>query len=532
MVCFQICGYLYIYLLESLKISKLFNMQLVDSFLSQRSLGILVHPSSIPGGSYCGTFGEGLKKWINLLSINKIRYWQFLPLTPADQTGSPYSSPSSFAINPWFLDVNELINSGFISENQEISKISLEGAKYEFFDFKIADSLSVLIENNILDHWNNQSEIIRNNFYNWCKINPWVEDYAVFMVLKEEFDNKGWWEWPKVFRLKEEESIRNFINSRVKEILVKKLFQWHLNRQWINIRKYASEKEIKLIGDLPFYVSKDSVDVWSNKSLFSVSNEGNLIFQSGVPPDYFSSTGQLWGTPVYYWAKHQRTKYDWWVKRFKRQFELVDILRVDHFRAFAGYWRVDGEANNAINGSWIKSPGKELLKTITKSFKVTKLPIIAEDLGVITEDVITLRNSFALPGMKILQFAFDGNNDNPYLPKNIQGKNWVVYTGTHDNSTAISWWQDLDQHKRIEIDQTYGSSHIPPWNIIEIGMKTNANLFIVPIQDILSLDNSSRLNTPGTIENNWKWKIRELNESLIYSLKKYGKLGREYSRIN
>tara|TARA_B100001079_G_scaffold61495_1_gene52171 strand:- start:65 stop:673 length:609 start_codon:yes stop_codon:yes gene_type:complete len=201
-------------------------MQLVDSFLSQRSLGILVHPSSIPGGSYCGTFGEGLKKWINLLSINKIRYWQFLPLTPADQTGSPYSSPSSFAINPWFLDVNELINSGFIAENQEILKISSEGAKYDFFDFKIADSLSVLIENNILDFWNNQSEIIRNNFYNWCKINPWVEDYAVFMVLKEEFDNKGWWEWPEVFRLKEEESIRNFINSRVKEILVKKLFQW------------------------------------------------------------------------------------------------------------------------------------------------------------------------------------------------------------------------------------------------------------------------------------------------------------------
>ena len=193
---------------------------------------------------------------------------------------------------------------------------------------------------------------------------------------------------------------------------------------------------------------------------------------------------------------------------------------------------MEGEAKNAINGIWIKSPGKELLKTITKSFKVTKLPIIAEDLGVITEDVIALRNSFALPGMKILQFAFDGNIDNPYLPKNIQGKNWVVYTGTHDNSTAISWWQDLDQYKRIEIDQTYGSSHIPPWNIIEIGMKTNANLFIVPIQDILSLDNSCRLNTPGTIENNWKWKIRELNDFLIYSLEKYGKLGRLYSRIN
>ena len=504
----------------------------IESFLSQRSLGILVHPSSIPGGSYCGTFGEGLKNWINLLSINKIRYWQFLPLNPVDQTGSPYSSPSSFAINPWFLDADELVRSGFISNNEEISKISIKGSKCNFFDFQIADSLTALIGYEILNHWKYQSELFRNNFFDWCKNNPWVDDYAVFMVLKEEFDNKAWWEWPEAYKLKKNSSIGTFTISKEKEILVKKLFQWHLNRQWMRIKKFAFQKQVKLIGDLPFYVSRDSVDVWSNRSLFSVSNGGNLIFQSGVPPDYFSSTGQLWGTPVYYWAKHQRTKYDWWVKRFKRQFELVDILRVDHFRAFAGYWRVDGEARNAIKGNWIKSPGKELLKIITKSFNFTKLPIIAEDLGVITEDVIVLRESFGLPGMKILQFAFDGNNDNPYLPKNIKGKNWVVYTGTHDNSTTASWWDNLEHDKRIEIDQTFGSSHISPWNMIEIGMKTNANLFIAPIQDILSLDNSSRLNTPGTVKNNWKWKINDSYDLLICSLEKYGKLGREHSRVN
>ncbi len=503
-----------------------------ESFLSQRSLGILIHPSSIPGGSYCGTFGEGLKNWIDLLSINKIKYWQFLPLTPVDQTGSPYSSPSSFAINPWFLDVDELIKSGFISENQEIKKISLEGSKYDFFDFKVADSLTVLIGDNIFDHWKYQSEVVRNNFYDWCKANPWIDDYAVFSVLKKEFDDKAWWEWPEVYKLKNDLHIKSFINSREKEILVKKLFQWHLNRQWMKIKKIAIEKEVKLIGDLPFYVSKDSVDVWSNKSLFSVSNEGNLIFQSGVPPDYFSTTGQLWGTPVYYWAKHKRTKYDWWVKRFKRQFQLVDILRVDHFRGFAGYWRIDGEAKNAINGNWVKSPGKELLKTITKSFNLINLPIIAEDLGLITEDVNTLRNSFALPGMKILQFAFDGNTDNPYLPENIKSKNWVVYTGTHDNSTTVSWWANLEEDKRIKIQEDYGSNYIAPWNIIEIGMKTRANLFIAPIQDILSLNDSSRINTPGTVENNWKWKIKDSDNILVNSLEKYGKLGREYSRIN
>ena len=257
-----------------------------------------------------------------------------------------------------------------------------------------------------------------------------------------------------------------------------------------------------------------------------------MLFQSGVPPDYFSISGQLWGTPVYYWSKHKRTKFDWWRRRFKRQFELVDILRLDHFRALAGYWRVNGKEETAINGKWINSPGKELLDSLKKDLRTDNLPIIAEDLGVITKDVTLLRENFKLPGMKILQFAFDGNENNPYLPKNILGDNWVVYTGTHDNSTSISWWESLEDHVKTKLNDNFRFSDNPSWNLIEIGMSTKANLFISPIQDILSLDDNSRLNTPGTITKNWRWKLNTPLDEIELYLEKYSKLGMNYGRIN
>ena len=340
-----------------------------------------------------------------------------------------------------------------------------------------------------------------------------------------------WWEWPVEFKQKKIELLKSWLDKRKKEILKIKLIQWHLDKQWKDIKEFAKSKDITLIGDLPFYVSRDSADVWSNKSLFSISKNGDLIFQSGVPPDYFSSTGQLWGTPTYYWTNHKRTNFDWWIKRFKRQFELVDILRLDHFRALAGYWRVDGNAKTAINGKWIDSPGRELLNALKKDLKFDYLPIIAEDLGVITKDVELLREEYGLAGMKILQFAFDGNEMNPYLPDNILNDNWVVYTGTHDNATSTSWWNCLDLHIKNHLKENYNFSDDPAWNLIEIGMQTKANLFISPIQDILSLDDSSRLNTPGTITNNWRWKINIPLDKIDSKLKRYSDLSILYGRI-
>ncbi len=499
------------------------------SVVSEKSLGILIHPSSLPGESECGTFGEVAKNWIKKLAKYGIEYWQILPLSPTDETGSPYSSPSSFALNPWFLDINELIEEGFIFiSNKEELGINYE--KNDYLNFEMANKLTEELGKHILKAWESQSEQRKNDFFKWTKMNSWVEDYSIFTLLREEFNKLPWWEWPKEFKQKDIEYLHPWIQKNSSALLTKKLIQWHLDKQWRSIKQTASSFGVNIIGDLPFYVSRDSVDVWSNKSLFSISKNGDLLFQSGVPPDYFSSTGQLWGTPTYFWAKHRRTNFDWWRRRFKRQFELADILRLDHFRALAGYWRVQGNSKTAIDGKWINSPGKELLNELKKDLKVDYLPIIAEDLGVITPDVEKLRDNFKLPGMKILQFAFDGNSDNPYLPQNIKGNNWVVYTGTHDNETSTSWWESLEFDLKMRINSDYKYSDNPSWNLMEIGMNTSANLLIVPIQDLLSLNNSCRLNTPGTIKNNWRWKLNKPLEEIESYLKQFGDRGNNYGR--
>ncbi len=503
----------------------------LNSVLEKKSLGILVHPTSLPGGTYCGTFGEGAKDWIKTLSKHKINFWQFLPLTPTDSTGSPYSSPSSFALNPWFLDIDELIEKRYIylSNKQDLKPINQND---DYFDFDFANDLSKQLGEHLLIGWESQPEKRKSDFLTWNEKNSWVENYSKFIVIREEFNMLPWWEWPLEFKQMKIDFIESWLQQKSNEILKIKLIQWHLDKQWMSIKDFAKKKGITLVGDLPFYVSRDSADVWSNKSLFSISKEGDLLFQSGVPPDYFSSTGQLWGTPTYSWSKHKITNFKWWRERFKRQFELVDILRLDHFRALSGYWRVDGKAKNAINGKWIDSPGKELLNFLKLDLNSNYLPIIAEDLGVITKEVELLRDNYELPGMKILQFAFDGDEKNPYLPKNIKGENWVVYTGTHDNSTSTSWWESLANHNKNYIKGKYNFTNNPSWNLIEIGMETKANLFISPIQDILSLDNSSRLNTPGTITKNWRWKLNKTLSEIDGDLQKYSELGNRYGRIN
>ena len=503
----------------------------IESVLLKKSLGVLMHPSCIPGGRVCGTFGRGAKEWIKKLHEHGIEYWQFLPLTPPDSIGSPYSSPSSFALNPWFLDTDDLIDKGyiFISNKEEL------GPTYQskdYFDFNLADDLTKKLGHLLLQGWGSQTEERKFKFYDWVSKNSWVEDYATFVVIREEFNMMPWWQWPREFKTKNDKFLKSWIKTKSKEILIKKLVQWHLDEQWKAIKNFAKSSNIKLIGDLPFYVSRDSVDVWSNKSLFSIFRNGDLIFQSGVPPDYFSSTGQLWGTPTYFWSKHKRSNFDWWRKRFKRQFELVDLLRLDHFRGLAGYWRVSGDSKTAICGKWINSPGRTLLNKLKNDLGVNYLPIIAEDLGVITPDVEKLRKNFELPGMKILQFAFDGNKDNPYLPENINGKNWVVYTGTHDNSTSVGWWKSLDENFKKRLNDKYEFSENPSWRLIEIGMKTDASLFIAPIQDILSLDDSSRLNRPGTIRDNWKWKLNLPLEEIDQNFRIFSELGCNFGRIS
>ncbi len=500
-----------------------------------RTTGILLHPTALPGTPACGTFGEPVREWVKMLSNNNIGIWQLLPLSPTDGTGSPYSSPSSFAINPWFLDANDLANEGFfpLSALQELPTTGeAHNSIKPKLDFSLANHRSRCIGQLLSKHWGDQNKTRHDAFNKWRKKNQWVKEHSLFMELRKQNNNLPWWEWP-AFQAKHQ-GLR-FINWKAKNassIIEHQLIQWHLDRQWLAIRDLAKELGVIIFGDLPFYVARDSADVWANRYLFSIQANGAMELQSGVPPDYFSETGQLWGTPVYRWWVHRLNNFNWWRRRLHRQWQQFDLLRLDHFRALISYWAVDGKERNAIKGHWESSPGKSLLNALKKDCS-GNLPLIAEDLGVITKEVEKLRDDFNLPGMKILQFAFDGNKQNPYLPENIIGNNWVVYTGTHDNPTTLGWWEKLDQDSKDRVFN-YVKNHIeaPGWQLTELALETDAFLVVVPIQDLLHLNDEARFNTPGTTKGNWSWRLSYLDQDVHNALKGFYERGSFWGRSN
>jgi len=495
----------------------------------ERNSGILLHPTSLPDSPICGTFGNTARVWLNDLAKCGIGVWQFLPLAPPDSLGSPYSSPSSFAFNPWFLDENDLVRDGFLPDNKENSTLKIEAFDNRV-DFQLANSKVKKLSSSLVNYWEEKNPTIKEEFEIWCENQFWLEDHSIFMELRAQNNNHPWWEWPEKFSLYDKKEIINWKKENQKELLGHNLIQWHLDRQWKSIRKLAKNLGISLFGDVPFYVSKDSADVWSNRSLFSILTNSDTYLQSGVPPDYFSETGQLWGNPVYRWRRHKVNKYKWWRKRISRHLEQVDFLRLDHFRAFEAFWAIPGKAQTAENGFWLPSPGQEILGLIKKDC-LGELPLVAEDLGLITSKVEKLRDDYELAGMKILQFAFDGNLDNPYLPENIKDENWIVYTGTHDNSTSLGWWTEMDQDRKEQFKERIPNyDNFSSWELIRIGMETKAKLFVAPMQDLLNLDDGSRLNKPGTIENNWSWRLNRNNLNIIEVLKKYGDLAEKYQR--
>tara|TARA_Y100001968_G_scaffold169699_1_gene155371 strand:- start:216 stop:1760 length:1545 start_codon:yes stop_codon:yes gene_type:complete len=488
-----------------------------------RSIGVLLHPTALPNSPVCGSFGSPSRDWLRLLANHGIGVWQFLPLCPPDSTGSPYSSPSAFALNPWFLDANDLKEEGFLSPNSLEQLPGQTEMRNPSVDFSLANDRIKKLGNLLRIDWPKQSLERNKEFNQWVSNNGWLEDYVTFVELQRQFEGLPWWKWPDEFRNYEINILNKWRVVHENNLLEHRLIQWHLNRQWILIRKLAKELGVLLFGDMPFYVSRDSADVWGNRKLFSISDTGSMDVQSGVPPDYFSSTGQLWGTPVYLWDNHKENEFYWWRQRVSRQWEHVDLLRLDHFRALIAYWAIPGEHETAENGTWQNSPGKHLLELFEKDFK-GRLNLVAEDLGIITNEVEKLRDEFKLPGMKILQFAFNGDLDNPYLPENFKGSLWVVYSGTHDNPTTLSWWYSLDESIRDKIKNQYVDENLEPaWKIIDIGMSTDASLFIAPLQDILNLDDNARFNKPGTIGENWKWRLDNIDGKLAGSLKRYGK---------
>ena len=495
----------------------------------ERNSGILLHPTSLPDSPVCGSFGKPAREWLNELAAFGIGVWQFLPLAPTDSLGSPYSSPSSFALNPWFLDQNDLVRDGFLANNLEDFSSANDCFKNRV-DFHLANSKVKSLRFSLVDDWYKQNRTIQEEFEIWCSKQFWLDDHSIFMELKIQNNDLPWWEWPDEYAGRDKKELENWKKNNQRELLGHKLLQWHLDRQWQSIRELAKNLGIYLFGDVPFYVSKDSADVWGNRSLFSILTNSDTFLQSGVPPDYFSETGQLWGNPVYRWSRHKASRYRWWRKRISRHLEQVDFLRLDHFRALEAFWAIPGKDKTAENGLWLPSPGKQILSLIKKDC-CGSLPLIAEDLGLVTSKVEKLRDDYELAGMKILQFAFDGNLDNPYLPENIKEENWIVYTGTHDNSTSLGWWREMDQGRKEQLrERIFDYENFTSWELIRIGMETKAKLFVAPMQDLLNLDDSCRLNKPGTIENNWSWRLPRNDSNIREALKKYGDLAKANKR--
>lgn len=483
-----------------------------------RQAGILLHVTALPGPQGCGSFGEEAMAWISLLARHGLGVWQVLPLAPTDATGSPYSSPSGSALNPCLLDAAELVASGFLSPDHPGHT-------------DLAPALRA--------HWDRAPLVQQQAFARWRRQQRhWLLDHCRFGVLKRDQNGTPWWAWPKPLASRQPAALRRLDRDRSGPLLEEALLQWHLHRQWQRLHQHAQAEGVSLVGDLPFYVARDSADVWSHPSLFSIRSDGSLIQQSGVPPDYFSTTGQLWGTPVYRWNAHWAGGFRWWIRRLRRQLELFDLLRLDHFRAMQAYWSVPGNAPTAERGHWRLSPGWPLLGLLWLDsvrhrhlLGDGRLPLIAEDLGVITPGVEWLRDGFRLPGMKILQFAFDGDPNNAYLPNNFKGRRWVVYTGTHDNATTLGWWHSLDDEARNRVQKALdGAVNAPGWQLTELALNSGADLAVVPLQDLLELGDEARFNTPGTAQGNWAWRLQQPIASLHDRLKGYGEMAARAGR--
>lgn len=467
----------------------------------QRSSGILLHPTSLPGKYGIGTLGKEAFAFVDFLVHAKQGYWQILPLGPTGYGDSPYQCFSSKAGNPYLIDVELLVEDKLLSDEDLKSHPEFSDTEVLFGDV-ITWKLNLLktAESNFIQPGN------ENELNDFILHNTWVTDYALFMALKEKFNKKPWYEWEEKFRLHHEDALEGVKKELEKEIHFQQFIQYLFYKQWNSLKQYANNLGVKIIGDIPIYVAMDSSDTWANPELFQFDENKNPVVVGGCPPDYFSKTGQLWGNPIFNYEKMKEDGFAWWIDRLKSNLELYDLIRVDHFRGFAGYWSIPYGEETAINGEWIPGPGKELFEAIKNA--LGEIPIIAEDLGLITPDVIELRDYFNLPGMKILQFAFDSSEANDYIPHNYI-KNCIVYTGTHDNDTIVGWFAAAkEEDKEYVLNYLNSNGENIAWDFVRAAWASVANLAIAPMQDILGLGNEARMNFPGTTKNNWLWRMQ------------------------
>lgn len=468
----------------------------------RRSSGILLHPSSLPGPHGIGDFGSEALRFVDLLSETGQSIWQLLPLGPTGYGDSPYSCFSAFAGNPLLISMEGLVEQGDL-DPRDLKKGDCGSDHADFgFAFKWKWPLLKKGARHFAQH---ASPERRQAYRQFCDHQAyWLNDYALFQGLREQFGNKPWNLWPDDIRHRREEALRHWGEQLAETIDLQKYAQFIFHEQWFALKGYANKKGVRIMGDIPIFIAFDSVDVWANSHLFHLDDEGNPTLVAGVPPDYFSATGQRWGNPLYRWDLMAKDDYSWWKARFRWNLHLTDLVRIDHFRGFESCWAIPAEEETAINGQWVPVPGAELFECLGREFG--ELPVVAEDLGIITPEVEALRDRFGFPGMKILQFAFGSGANNPYLPHNYT-QACVVYTGTHDNNTTLGWWKECTTSEKKSIKHYLGNSTCKmPWELIRLAQASVARLCVFPLQDLLELDGSGRMNRPGQGQGNWDWR--------------------------
>ncbi|MCG6933484.1 MAG: 4-alpha-glucanotransferase [Gallionella sp.] len=495
--------------------------------LTDRASGILLHPTSLPGAFGAGDFGPDAYRFIDWLVSAGQSYWQVLPLGEIGHGNSPYMSMSAFAGSIQLIDLAELSANGWLEPADLIPHSDFRQDRVDYnllYPYRIAR-----LRNAAKRFFASAHDDMHRSYTEFCIAeSAWLDDYSLFMTIAENENGREWYLWPRELVKREARALRQFESAHAEEVSFWKFCQWCFARQWSNLRLYANDHGVRIIGDIPIFVSYQSADVWSHQELFKLDENGRPTFVAGVPPDYFSATGQFWGNPQYNWEAHEKTGYAWWVERLGHALQLADMVRIDHFRGFAAFWEIPVDAPNAISGKWVTGPGEKLFETFANVFP--HLPIIAEDLGLITPDVIELRDKFNLPGMRILQFAFGDGEGNLFLPHHYV-PNTVAYTGTHDNDTILGWWNTLSPHEKGFAQhylQTDGTDI--QWVMMRAISNSQANLVMFTMQDVLGLNGENRMNLPGQSSGSWEWRF-SWDQVQPEHARILAEMSREYSRL-
>ena len=505
----------------------------------ERASGVLLHPTSLPGPYGIGEIGPEAYRFIDVLQATGQHLWQILPLGPTSFGDSPYQSPSTFAGNPLWISFDLLIQDKLLTKAQLKHFPAFPADKVDFGPV-IAARFAVL-KKVCASFGEKASPDMQAEFADFCaRSADWLDDYALFSALKDAHGGVPWTQWEPELGRREPAALQAARERHAEDVRAVKIVQYLFDRQWKRLRAYGAERRIQFIGDIPIFVAHDSADVWAHPHLFFLKPDGQPSVVAGVPPDYFSATGQLWGNPLYNWDAHRAQNYDWWMARLRRIFELVDVVRIDHFRGFEAYWEIPGGETTAINGKWVKGPDQHLFEVLLQ--RMGRLPIIAEDLGVITPPVEALRDRFEFPGMRILQFAFGADERAAEFRPESYPAHCCVYTGTHDNDTTVGWFnsqagagstrtQDqIDAERKMILDYLGTDGHEIHWDLIHLGSRSNADTFVTPLQDLLGLGSEARMNTPGVAGGNWQWRFTwdqltdEIRDRFAYVTRSTGRM--------